>query len=476
MKVSTRILWLFFGFFLDTAAGSPFVLSLTDRNHHAATSIDAGSVRVEWPAPNSPRVIFQVLYEPRKGSDGITRIKGFAFDCLARVLLQTDVALVDYRTHERIVKQAVSTPDSPSRDLLPSMKRQTNVLCSYALDSSATPFAVWVEAHRKKLPQLMRRTPTPAALHLATSDSDARRSSKTESGIGKGNGVTAPLIGLLFSGVFLWSMRCVWIASKEYFRQTLTSDKVQVNEIPKFLSTRPARPLSKDKTEKLRALAEKRKRARYPGHACLGDFDGGKWECDYVSPYTKAAHNSDSKILIFLQDWCAQDDFKNGLNEIVFDLGYYPNCRTNKNLINLLRVHFCLELDEVYATNWFPFFKQNKSSQIPQELMLQAGNDFGLDTIDIIQPKIVVCLGQEVFDAVRVLCGHKRMPDMETAITHGSFEYPGKRMFSNFCGARVFCQAHTGYWGTINRNRGGVDRVSEDWARMASYFRLAEGA
>ena len=168
--------WLIFGVILEAvAAPGPWVLPLADRTLHALTRIDAASVRVDWSAANTPTVLFKVLYEPRKGSDGITRLKGFTFDCRARVLLQTDVALVDYRTYAPIARQPLARPDTSTRHTRSALSRQTNVLCAYALDGTETAFQIWLQAHRKALPQLMKRPPTAHTVRHGEGHDSARR-------------------------------------------------------------------------------------------------------------------------------------------------------------------------------------------------------------------------------------------------------------------------------------------------------------
>ena len=57
------------------------------------------------------------------------------------------------------------------------------------------------------------------------------------------------------------------------------------------------------KKDELLQLAISRKHSRWDGYDCIGDFHGGVYECNYVSPYTIGAHNVDSPLMILLQDW-----------------------------------------------------------------------------------------------------------------------------------------------------------------------------
>ncbi len=74
----------------------------------------------------------------------------------------------------------------------------------------------------------------------------------------------------------------------------------------------------------------------------------------------------------------------------------------------------------------------------------------------VVGPKVVICLGRSTFNALRRACGLGRTKRMDEAIK-SPFKYRS---------TPVWCQAHTGALGHNNRNKGGVDRVSQDWQRM----------
>lgn len=58
-----------------------------------------------------------------------------------------------------------------------------------------------------------------------------------------------------------------------------------------------------NKRAALKRLAIKRRNSRWEPYKCIGDYHGGKYECNLVSPYTKTAGNVDSEIFVLLQDW-----------------------------------------------------------------------------------------------------------------------------------------------------------------------------
>ena len=212
-----------------------------------------------------------------------------------------------------------------------------------------------------------------------------------------------------------------------------------------------------DKRKDLLALARLRQQTRWEGYKCIGDADyhDGIYECDYVSPYTKSAGNVDADIMIMLQDWSSDEDMKKPVNWV--DLGYDPTYPTNVNLINLLQSTFGTALRETYATNLFPFVKLGgMSASIPHRDLVAAAREFAIPQIQIVRPRLVICLGLATFNALRRARGLGTCPSIDLAVSV-PFDVEG---------SRVWCQAHTGRLGQNNRNRGGIDRVSSDWARM----------
>jgi restriction system protein len=217
-----------------------------------------------------------------------------------------------------------------------------------------------------------------------------------------------------------------------------------------------------EKENKLLELARKRQSTRYEGYTSIGDYDNGVWECDYVSPYSKSSHNPDSDILIVLQDWCSSGSFDGSVCEVTLQLGYSPSVRTYRNLIALLREHFGLELPDVYTTNLFPYIKPGEMrADIENAAFVKAATDFTLPMIEIIEPKIVICAGLKTFNALRESCGFAWANNVAEGVV-SDFDYKN---------SRIFCQAHPGQQGLNWRNRGGEDRVSADWLRMADYYR-----
>jgi restriction system protein len=216
-----------------------------------------------------------------------------------------------------------------------------------------------------------------------------------------------------------------------------------------------------DKHARLLELARSRRMSRWAGYKCIGDYHNGVYDCHFghlVSPYTRSAGNVDAELMVLLQDWASDDVLSAPVLPERLTLGHDPGRRTNQRLRELLRKHFRLELNEVYATNVFPFVKVGSmSTQIRKRDLERAAREFALPQIEIVGPRLAVCLGKAAFNAVAVAYDRHEAKSLAEAIASPF----------RFGETQVWCQAHTGQQGTNNRNRHGVDRVTRDWACMA---------
>lgn len=173
-----------------------------------------------------------------------------------------------------------------------------------------------------------------------------------------------------------------------------------------------------DKRAELLKLVEKRRRRDIlPGYGRLVDYGNGAFDvnCDYVSPYSKRAHNYNADVMIMLQDWSSDDALQRSSGPS--ELGRDPKLPTNKTLDRLLSDTLGLRLEDTYATNLFPFIKSGGlSTRIPFADLVLAAKEFALLQIGIVAPKLVVCLGKNTFNAIRVAAGLTRCRNMAYAI------------------------------------------------------------
>jgi len=126
-----------------------------------------------------------------------------------------------------------------------------------------------------------------------------------------------------------------------------------------------------------------------------------------------SAKNFNSELFIIAQDWASEDYLNRLRNKStskileVLKKGRDENLATNKNLDSILS-KFDIRFSETYATNLFPFIKpEGMSSKIPWNDFKLAGKKFLLPQIDIIEPKLIVCLGQNVYNFFLELNGLK---------------------------------------------------------------------
>ncbi|BBU68418.1 uracil-DNA glycosylase family protein [Fluviibacter phosphoraccumulans] len=219
------------------------------------------------------------------------------------------------------------------------------------------------------------------------------------------------------------------------------------------------------KIEQLRKLGEMRRTDNQQEltkkYKQIGDFHGGKcdsWNC--VSPWNKAAGNYDSPIMVIGQDWISEDAAESSLKS--FELGCDPENRTNKTLHKLLLEHFGLKFSDIYGTNLFVFIKPGAmNSRIPSKDLLYSARKYTLAEIDIVQPKVVICLGKAAYDALCRAIGVKAK----------DFELSAEHPIRYGC-TLIYGVPHTGPLG-IN-NAGGMEKVWEIWKKMAHQRELAD--
>jgi restriction system protein len=216
--------------------------------------------------------------------------------------------------------------------------------------------------------------------------------------------------------------------------------------------------MANDKLIRLLALGKKRKHTRYPGYHGLENYHRGAYECVFVSPYTKTAGNVQADIFVMLQDWADDRYLAGPFDPCLCERGYDCELPTNLKLSELLNEFFGKQLPDVFATNLFPFIKIGPIRAVD---FIRAAKEFALPQIEIVQPKLVICLGLAVFKALSEACGRSaKQCDINTAVNN-PFTYGN---------ARIWCQAHTGWKGQANRKRKGANQVEDDWRAMKGDF------
>lgn len=212
----------------------------------------------------------------------------------------------------------------------------------------------------------------------------------------------------------------------------------------------------RSKAKALLALAKKRKATRLDGYHCIGEFHGGIFECNHVSPWTKSGRNVDADVMIVGQDWSSYDVLASEPpNREVARLGFDRTFPTNSNLDDLLQRYFGLSRGDCYLTNLFALVKGGRASaSIPMKHLVWSAREFTLEEIRIVAPRLVICLGLRTFRALSRAAEQESPRNLDQAI-----KSPFKRGTST-----IRCAAHTGALGMNNRGR---DQVRKDWRKLA---------
>lgn len=214
-----------------------------------------------------------------------------------------------------------------------------------------------------------------------------------------------------------------------------------------------------DKLSGLKRLGAQRRAFSVP-EGCLpvGAFHGGRYESDFVSPWTISACNVDADLFVVLQDWCGSDYLSGPFNPLLAKLGHDPQLPTNRNLKALL-YGIGRDFSDVFGTNAFPFVKSGAmDADIENKALRECVERFVLPQVDIVQPKVTVLMGKTVYNAVCKVLGRKAAPSLDAAIATPIA----------FGSTLLVASVHTGNRIHIHR---GWDRAVDDWkwigARLA---------
>ena len=218
---------------------------------------------------------------------------------------------------------------------------------------------------------------------------------------------------------------------------------------------------TEQKRRKLLKLAKRRQADRLPPHACLADFHRDFYECDHVSPWSISAHNVDAEVMIIGQDWASSDSLEKKLDAVAEDrrrLGQRYSKPTNKNLREFLEcmgLQFC----QTYATNVFPFIKRG-AEPIPRNHLVCCAKTYTLPEIEIVSPRMAICLGKDAFDAV-CRASELRPPDWRRARPPGPYIRIGP--------VKTYGLPHPSPRGL--NNAGGKDAVRRRWRLLGKHLR-----
>lgn len=215
----------------------------------------------------------------------------------------------------------------------------------------------------------------------------------------------------------------------------------------------------------------------------LSDFKGSyrhlrelDCECDHVVPWTISACNVDADLMLIAQDW-ASEDFLANLNDedrrLQKLLGQVPRLDTNKNLARKVLPQFGLTFADTYATDVFAFVKHGAmTARISFTDLTLSGARYTLPQIEIVRPKMVICLGSASFNAVRRAIleqgsGNAFRPNRRWMRLADAWQVLDPH-HTSYCGIPIFGVAHPG--GTGTRASGGDKVTAPRLAALADFF------
>jgi hypothetical protein len=207
----------------------------------------------------------------------------------------------------------------------------------------------------------------------------------------------------------------------------------------------------------LRQLARKRRRDSIQGYFRLSDFHGGYYECCFVSPWTKSAHNVDADVMVLGQDWSSSDSLNRRRVPEQRKKGQTWNLPTNIRLRDFLKQHMQLDFCETYATNVFPFIKKGPTNARIRPIdMRYCAKEYTIPEMEIVAPKMAICLGKSTFEALELSLGEKPRQFADAFLPKWRIKYRS---------TEIYGVPHPGSWGI--RNAGGIEQVHARWQILA---------
>ena len=222
------------------------------------------------------------------------------------------------------------------------------------------------------------------------------------------------------------------------------------------------------KNDELARVVALRRAETHPRYISLSQYEGGFYDLDFVVPWTVGAQNVDAALMIVGQDWISEDYLKkNSAPEMRLarkELGQDPKLPTNITLKKLLKNYFDLLFADTYATDALVFIKPgDPDADVPMKDLKYCAQKFTWPQIQVVKPRMVLCLGAKTFNSMR-----RAISEPEMKLSEAWKPQPHTKVE----GVEVYGVPHTGYWGTMNA--GGEQRVAEIWTALAERFQQLE--
>lgn len=209
--------------------------------------------------------------------------------------------------------------------------------------------------------------------------------------------------------------------------------------------------------------------------------------------YWQGRNNLNAKILLVGQDWgnpwdMTCDAFMQKLDCVgagAMD-NYMENneSTTDQNLTDLFRESLGIDVSkpcsDVFFTNYVMGYRKGKISGGFRKAWVQHDQVFFKELVEIIEPKVILGLGRNVFEAVLMSFQQRPSPRIRRYNDYiESSNNPQTVTLQDEKNIPVFALAHCGAMVTMNRNRGKYleDKLllqKEDWRRIVPYLSVKE--
>ena len=225
-----------------------------------------------------------------------------------------------------------------------------------------------------------------------------------------------------------------------------------------------------NKDTRYQALVEVRKACRACGTGLTNPSvcENGAFDCEAMGEWSHWQGNLDAPLMVVGQDW-------GDVAWFLREKGRSTNTsRTNTTLLKLLAsIGFQLKLPYQTQGNGTLFFTNavlclkscGAQSSVKPEWFRNCGHRFLRPTIELVQPKIVVCLGERAYRAVMGAWQIKARKFYDAVTSPDSVLLPP-------CGSSVFPVYHCGAR-TLNTNRNFEAQLA-DWKRIGRFLHVGD--
>ena len=209
--------------------------------------------------------------------------------------------------------------------------------------------------------------------------------------------------------------------------------------------------------------------------------------------YWQGIGNYDASVMLVGQDWGFSDtassvmqnirEINSGLREDYEFNRYSPTDRNLHRLFSVLGYDITKRCKDLFFTNFILGYRSKGFSGNLSREWLAADAPFFSRLVDIIEPKVVICLGKDTFENVQYACTGKREHIKSFNAFIESKYNPVTLPLLSGKTTTAFAVAHCGTIGTMNRNRSSrnedslsshnLDRQIEDWTRIKPYLKSA---